>query len=238
MLFCNGYSTHEWLTYKQAQELGGQVRKGERGTPIVFWSIRKDDESEDEKSSSHAFCKTYTVFNLDQIDGLTRALPFADSHPFEPIPAAQAIADKYLANGPTLAHGGNQPFYSPSRDLVQMPECEKWFQSERYYKTLFHELGHSTGHASRLDRKFGGRFGSDPYAKEELVAEFTAAFLCAQCGISNEDAELNTVAYIQNWIAVLKNDTRMAMSAAQKAQKAADYILDRKFAQSESEQAA
>ena len=117
---------------------------------------------------------------------------------------------------------------------MQIPECEKWFNSERYYKTLFHELGHSTGHTSRLDRKFGAQFGSDPYAKEELVAEFTAAFLCASCGISNADTENNSIAYIQSWIARLKNDPRLAMSAAQKAQRAADLIAGRSYSQVDS----
>jgi antirestriction protein ArdC len=228
MLFCNDYPTSEWLTYKQAQELGAQVRKGERATPIVFWSFR-DKETEDGEKDSYAFCKTYSVFNIAQIDGLTPALPFDPSRVFEPIPAARALADRYLTTGPKLAHGGNQPFYSPGRDLVQMPECEKWHNSERYYKTLFHELTHSTGHPSRLNRDMGKRFGSDPYAREELVAEFGAAFLCAECGISSEDAELNTVAYIQNWIQALKNDKRLAISAAQRAQRAADFIVGRTF---------
>lgn len=247
MLFCNEYPTSEWLTYKQAQAIGAQVRKGEKSTPVVFWSIKgKDSDAEgdtgvDQTAStggreSFAFCKTYCVFNIAQVDGITAQLPFPESKSFEPIPAAQALAARYLGQGgPSLAHGGNQPFYSPSRDLVQMPECEKWFESERYYKTLFHELAHSTGHSSRLDRQFGGRFGSDPYAKEELVAEFAAAFLCAECGISNDSTEQNRIAYIQNWISVLKNDKRFAMGAAQKAQKAADLIQGRKFAQAESE---
>jgi antirestriction protein ArdC len=170
------------------------------------------------------------VFNVEQIEGLPQSLPF-DVIPFDPIESAQRIQDTYLsaAGAPSFRHGGDSAFYSPSDDRIVLPHPQAFAKREGYYATFFHEAGHSTGHASRLDRKDGMHniFGSHLYSKEELIAEFTSAFLCAECGISNEYTEHQSVAYLQSWIRVFKDDKTIAVSAAQRAQKACDLILGR-----------
>lgn len=235
LLGCAPFSDSRWMTYKQAQAIGAQVRKGEKGTPIVFWSTFEREQRNESTGTVDdkkiPFLRQYTVFNAEQIDGIPIELPF-DETPFEPIPAAQAIVDSYLSRASIeLRHGGDRAFYSPRLDYLQMPKQTAFESPDAYYSTLFHECGHSTGHRTRLDRKFeaGDTFGSVEYSKEELVAEFTAAYLCAQVGISNERLELNHAAYIQGWLRALKNDKTMLLSAAQKAQRAADLIADRTF---------
>ena len=234
MLLCSEFPSNEWMTYKQAQSIGAQVRKGEKGSPVVFWkfdNVKIDKATGDEKA--WAFAKQYTVFNVAQIDGLPASLPF-DAPVFHPLEAADALVSIYLASAsaPQFAHdGGNKAFYSPTYDKVSMPARESFHNSEGYYSTLFHEFAHSTGHASRLDRftDTNMQFKSESYSKEELIAEFAAAFLCAESAITNAESETNSVAYIQGWLKALKNDKTMAMQAAQRAQKAADYITGHKF---------
>jgi antirestriction protein ArdC len=229
LLGCAPYSTNGWMTYKQAAEQGAHVRKGEKGWPVVFWKFDRNKDTETGEQHSSVLMRQYTVFNVDQIEGLPQSLPF-DLPPFNPIESAQAIVDKYFSSkgAPTLAHGGDSAFYRPSTDSIQMPKPETFFKPEGYYTTLFHESGHSTGHPSRCDRKDGMNnfFGDHSYSKEELTAEFTAAFLCAHCGISNEYTETNSAAYLQSWIRAFKNDSRVAVSAAQRAQKACDFIMN------------
>lgn len=236
LLLCSGFNDPRWLTYKQAQGIGAQVRKGEKGTPIVFWSkfigTKTDSKTGDSEERMIPFARQYTVFNIEQCDGITADLPI-DSPAFEPIPAAQKISDDYLQRAHVeLRHGGDRAFYHPRLDYIQMPIPGSFVSPEAYYSTLFHEAGHSTGHSSRLDRDFKGgtTFGDCDYSKEELVAEFTAAFLCGEVGLSNERLELNHAAYIQGWMRALKNDKKMLISAAQKAQRAADLVLDRSYA--------
>ena len=242
LLLASGFNDARWLTYKQAQAIGAQVRRGEHGTKIVFWSlfnVQDADAPEDDSARRVPFMREYTVFNVEQIEGLTQELPF-DAPAFEPIPAAQGIVDAYLRRaGITLQHGGNAAFYHPKLDYIQMPARTDFSGPDAYYSTLFHECTHSTRHTSRLDRdgNVAADFGSERYSKEELTAEFGAAFLCAQAGISNERLEANHAAYIQGWVKALKNDPKMLVSAAQRAQRAADYILDRCFASTESEAA-
>jgi antirestriction protein ArdC len=196
LLSCAFDGDARFLTYKQAQGIGAQVRKGEKGIPIVFWS-------------------TFPV-----------ELPF-DAPIFEPIPAAQAIADGYLTReNLSLRHGGDQAFYSHF-DFIQMPPRESFSVPDAYYSTLFHEMAHSTGAPHRLAREKGKAFGDDAYSKEELCAEFTAAYLCAETGISNALVETNHAAYIQSWLKALKNDKKMLIGAAQRAQRAADRIANR-----------
>jgi antirestriction protein ArdC len=224
------FDDSRFLTYKQAQSIGAQVRKGEKGIQIVFWSTFDGKEKETDDARKIPFLRTYTVFHVSQCDGIPADLPF-DAPIFEPIPAAQLLADNYLTREHIeLKHGGDRAFYSPALDYVQMPSRESFASPDAYYSTLFHEMGHSTGHPSRLDReksKGGNAFGSELYSKEELVAEFTAAYLCADTGISNALVEANHAAYIQSWLRALKNDKNLLVSAAQKAQHAADRIADR-----------
>lgn len=234
MLLCSGFRSQQWMTYKQAAELGAQVRKGERGTPVVFWKFAGREERELEAVAGHRsapMCRTYTVFNVDQIDGLPAELPF-DSMPFDAIESAQRIVDAHLSSPshPELKHGGATACYIGAYDAVYMPEPHTFRSRETYYCTLFHELGHSTGHPRRLDRDMSGGFGSKKYASEELVAEFSAAFLCAESGIVSDDLDAHNAAYIQSWLKTLREDSRVAVMAAQRAQKAADFILGRSAA--------
>jgi antirestriction protein ArdC len=240
-----GYTSHKWLTYKQAQEMGGNVRKGERSTPVVFWKFDRK-ANKDGELESFAFARYYNVFNVAQCDGLPVDAPAVPAdRVFTPVESAEIIAARYLdsANAPRLRHGGARAFYTRQLDYVQMPERETFRSSEGYYSTLFHELAHSTGHSSRLDRFRDGAessaFGSEDYSKEELTAEMAAAFLCAESEILNEATFNNSVAYIQGWLKALKNDKGMVVSAAQRAQRASDYIMDRKpYAESASEETA
>jgi antirestriction protein ArdC len=232
-LLMSGYASAQWLTYKQAKEIGAQVRKGEHGQTIVFWSFTKRENKSTGEEYESAFAKQYTVFNVEQIDGLPVSLPF-DLPPFNPIDEAEAIVDGYMQSEshPTLAHGGGEAYYKPSTDHVQVPHRETFTSPGAYYATLFHELAHSTSIPSRLNRRAEKphAFGDENYSKEELTAEFTSAFLCAESGITNDERLANSAAYIQCWIRALKNDKTLAIAAAQRAQKAADYILQRKAA--------
>jgi antirestriction protein ArdC len=231
-----GYSSPYWLTYRQATELGGHVRKGQKGYPCFFWKIYdgKNASSEDEaistaKDSRKRFvARYYTVFSLDQCEGIELPPPAEPPRStFSPIRECDRIVKGY--HGPLVDLGNFDPCYLPGRDHVRMP-AQQWFDSdEAYYATLFHELGHSTGHPSRLgrfDERTAHPFDSSDYSKEELVAEMTAAFLCAEAGISTGSID-NQAAYVASWLKALKNDSRMIVTAAAQAEKAADLILGR-----------
>lgn len=235
MLLSSGFAARQWMTYKQAQSLGGQVRKGEHGTPVVFWQFGEDADTK----KKTAWSKYFTVFNLEQIDGIQPEIPF-DAPAFDAIAEAQTIVDGYLsaASHPSLLHGGSIACYSQSTDTVHMPDGAQFSKRELYYDTLFHELGHSTAHPSRLKRDLSGKFGTAAYSQEELTAEFTAAFLLAESGISSDDTDAHNAAYLASWLKVLKGDSRIAVYAAQRAQKAADFILGRTVAQREEEEVA
>jgi len=222
-----GFPSRFFLTFNQARNLGGHVRAGEKGFPVVFWNFL-DREDKDGKARRFPLLKRFTVFNASQCeipDGKMpqRALvvvPRPDS-----IPACEAIVRGYL-NGPSMAEGGNVACYSPSRDAVTMPPAGAFSTMEHYYSTLFHELGHSTGHASRLNRTMKGGFGSEPYGREELVAEMTAAFLAAETGIDGATIP-DSASYLANWIGALRADPKAVVVAAGAAQKAANLILNR-----------
>ncbi len=228
MLACQPYESQYWLTYNQAKKKGGNVRKGEKGTMVVFWKPMEIEENKNGKTvkSTVPFLRYYTVFNIDQIDGIDGPAPPEPVNPdFQPIERAEEIVAN-MPNPPAIQHGENRAYYRPSSDAVNMPKREMFEQSEHYYNVLFHELGHSTGHESRLNRpELGkGMFGSEVYSKEELVAEMTAAFLSGAAGIESKTIE-NSAAYIQSWIKVLKNDPKMVVHAGGAAQKAADWVL-------------
>lgn len=222
-----GFCSPHWMTFKQAKELGAHVRKGERGAPVVYaGSMNKTEEQENGEQAERVipFLKTYTVFNVEQIEGLpdhyyTKPEPVID--PAQRIEHAEAF---FAASGADLRHGGNRAFYSDGSDYVQMPVFECFRSPQAYYATLAHELTHWTKHKSRLDREFGRKkWGDEGYAREELVAELGAAFLCADLGLTPE-ARTDHAAYIQSWLKVLKNDKRAIFSAAAYAQKASDYL--------------
>jgi antirestriction protein ArdC len=227
-LLCSPYSSNGWCTYKQAQSLGYQVRKGEKSSPVVFWKF-PDKTTKLVKPDAAPFAKFYSVFNVEQLDGVPVELPF-DGVTFDPIEECETLVSRFMssASHPTLGHGGDRAYFRPSQDHVQMPYRETFNSAGGYYCTLFHEFAHSTGIKSRCDRaelQAMTGFGDEDYSKEELTAEFAAAFLCAETGCSNEERVSNSVAYIQGWLRKLKNDKTLAMQAAQRAQKAADFIL-------------
>lgn len=237
------FTTPIWMTYRQAQELGGNVRKGEKGSPVVYTNTYvkpgTDASTGDETENAIRFLKGYTVFNVEQIDNLpSHYLELAEPEPRLEMPARIERAESFFrATGAAIAHGGNRAFYRPSSDAIQMPPFEAFRDAESYYATLSHECIHWTGHESRQARDFGSkRFGSEGYAMEELVAELGAAFVCADLDIgvpveASNDAGAAHLAhhasYIANWLTVLKNDNRAVFTAASHAQRSADFLSRR-----------
>jgi antirestriction protein ArdC len=224
-----GYERGEWGTYQQWQERGAQVRKGERSTTVVFWKFAngsgetQEDSAEQPACSSRLlFTRGYSVFNAAQVDGYT---PKADSD--MPVLERIAQADAFFSSvGATVRHGGNQAFYSPASDHIQMPAFQAFKESVSYYSTLAHEHTHWTAPASRCDRQLGKRFGDSAYAAEELIAELGAAFACSHLGLSTEP-RADHAQYIQSWLKVLKADKRAIFTAASKAQQACDWLVQR-----------
>lgn len=223
------YSSPYWLTFKQAQSLGATVKAGSKGLPVVFWSVNKKeskDTSGETVTSAYAFIKHYYVFNVEQCEDLViPAIPEPPKADFDANPAVMALVDKLgLENG--LMHGGNSAFYSPSHDKISMPAMAAFNDADAYHATLLHESVHATGHKSRLDRDFSKakRFGDEAYAFEELIAELGAAMLCAHVGINGQGLDNQHVAYIGNWLKVLKNDKKAILTAAAKAQQALDFF--------------
>jgi antirestriction protein ArdC len=219
-----GYGSQYWLTYRQAQALGGNVRRGEHGTKIVFWkcNTRETESANGEiEERRSAFLRYYTVFNLEQTEGLKALLRLP---PAFPIQSAEEIV-KEMSDPPAFEQD-SRAAYIPSTDTVTMPSRTAFETQAEYYSTLFHELIHSTGHAKRLGREGIEKiqpFGSEDYSKEELVAEMGSAMLCGVAGIEQATIS-NSAAYLRSWITRLKADSRLVVSAARAAQEAADYI--------------
>lgn len=230
-----GYSSPWWGTYKQIAERGGQVRKGERSELVILWrKIEKLDPATDEVVERRMILRTFSVFNEAQAEWAedARRPPVREAgDPVDAIEHCEEMVAEYLAAGPSLSWGGDRAYYRPSTDSVQMPEMPDFEGAEEYYSALFHELTHSTGHKSRLDREGiveGHRFGDALYSKEELIAEMGAAMLCGLAGI--EQATLaNSAAYLQSWIDVLKGDAKLIVSAGAAAQRAADLVSSATF---------
>jgi antirestriction protein ArdC len=218
-----GYTSSEWLTYKQAQAIGANVRKGEAGTTVVFWKmLAKNDKDAKDKNVKKVklipMIRHFTVFNREQCDGMPALEVEAPRPEFARHEAVEALIN---ATGADIRHGGSEAYYTPSGDRIQLPEREQFHNPESYYSTALHELVHWTGAPGRLDRIKGCRFGDAKYAFEELVAELGAAFLCAESEISGK---LQHPQYIACWIRVLKHDNGALFTAASKARKAADLI--------------
>jgi antirestriction protein ArdC len=224
-----GYMAPTWMTFKQALELGAAVRKGEKGTTDVYAStlVKKDaDEATgDEDAEIIHYLKSYTVFNVEQIEGLPVRFHDRKAPAFSNQDERNAAADRFFtATGADIRHEGNQPAYSPLADYIAMPEFRHFHSAEDYYSTLAHEMTNWTGHKTRLDREQKTRRDSlQDYAKEELIAELGAAFLCADLAVTN-GTRADHAAYIQSWIAALKNDKRFIFSAASQASRAAAYL--------------
>ena len=235
-LACAGFSSPYWLSYKQAEDFKLQVRKGEHGFPVVFWKWLNVKDGKTGQDKRIPLLRYYTVFNVEQCDGIDNLpaskIPARHDVPlaFAPIERCETVVAGYQ-NPPTVRTGESRAYYRPSMDLVNMPPRETFESVEAYYSVLFHELGHSTGHESRLKRDGitdPAMFGSHEYSKEELVAEMTAAFLSGHCAIDGATVE-NSAAYIQGWLKRLRNDKSLLVSAAAQAQRAADLILGKRF---------
>lgn len=233
LLACMPYSSPYWLTFKQAQDKGGFVRKGEKSTPVVFWKWldRKDANVEGEEAVTGngkiPMLRYYSVFNLEQVEDIAPPSTTETVHPFTPVENAEQIIAG-MPMKPNIHYGGNRASYSPMLDVVKMPEPEAFETPADFYATYLHELTHATGHVSRLGRRGilePSYFGSHEYSKEELVAEMGATFLCAHAGIEQPIIE-NSAAYIHGWLRNLKNDKTLLVHAAAQAQKACDYILN------------
>jgi antirestriction protein ArdC len=223
-----GYAAPIWMTFKQALELKANVRKGEHGSLVVYADkiIRTETNTDTGEQSEHAipFMKGYTVFNVEQIDGLPEHYYAKPAPRGETVQRIECVEKFFAATGATVRHGGNRAFYSPTSDHVQMPPFESFRDAQSYYATLAHEGTHWTRHPSRLSRDFGRkRFGDEGYAVEELVAELGSAFLCADLELTPEVRD-DHASYIASWIKVLKNDKRAIFSAASHAQRAADFL--------------
>lgn len=236
LLSCMGFSSPYFVSYKQAQELGGTVKKGEKGCPVVFWKWleKKDPDAREGEISTKdrkiPLLRYYTVFNTDQCEGIDHAkIPTSDLpvREIEPIEECELMVAG-MPKRPEITHTEQRAYYRPSTDTVNMPAQETFEGDEEYYSTLFHELTHSTGHESRLNRRGSDtprNFGDREYSKEELVAEMGAAYLCGVAGIENKTID-NSAAYIASWMKALRDDKKMVVQAAGQAQKAADFILD------------
>ncbi|MEO3434476.1 zincin-like metallopeptidase domain-containing protein [Inquilinus sp. CAU 1745] len=222
-----GFSCQSWLTFRQALSLGGNVRKGERGTTVVYADrFVPDDERRraretGEEAQAIPFLKRFTVFSTDQCEGLPGELVTAPPPVREGLilPEVEALI---RASGADLRLGGERAFYAPALDYIQVPRPEAYFEPINWHRTALHELGHWSGHASRLARDLSGGFGSGKYAREELVAEMCAAFCCATLGIT---PTVRHADYIGSWLEVLREDSKVIVRAASAASKAADYLL-------------
>jgi antirestriction protein ArdC len=220
-----GYRTPRFLTFKQALELGGHVRKGEHGTRVYFvkqLAVRDKDSDDESATRVIPMLREYTVFNVDQCENLpARVVTLGNTKPRNP-DQRDATADVFLAcSGATIREGSGEAYYRPSDDFISLPRFQDFKSAAHFYGTAFHELGHWTGHEARLNRDLRLRFGDRAYAAEELVAELCAAFLCAEFSI---DGDMRHAGYIQSWIGLLKHDCRAFFTACSKAQAAADYL--------------
>jgi antirestriction protein ArdC len=222
-----GFTGHSWLTFRQALSLGGHVRKGERGTTIVYADRfapvdHKRRASENgEEAEAVSFLKRFTVFNSNQCEKLPPQI--AAMVPTPPLSLIEPkVQDLIRASRIDFRIGGNRAFYAPTEDYVQVPPPESYFEPINWHRTALHELGHATGHASRLNRDLSGSYGSRKYAFEELIAEISAAFSCASLGIV---PTVRHADYIGSWLEILREDNRAIVRAASQASKVADYLL-------------
>ena len=227
---CRGYASNQWLTFKQAQQLGGHVRKGERASTIIYYQAKmmEKDDSETMADGDEAekrfvpLLKLFSVFNVDQVEGLPES--YLEMPVLEADWDASATAEQIMeCSGAAIRHQGFKAFYSPTNDLIYLPGKTTFADAAAYYSTALHELCHWTGSSTRLGRKLGRRFGESAYAMEELIAELGSAFLSAHCRL---DGKLQHASYISSWLEVLQRDKRAVFVAAAQAQKAADYLLE------------
>jgi antirestriction protein ArdC len=233
LLHMQGYGSPYWLTFKQVKELKGCVRQGEKGTLIVYWNWHKVviQQMEEEIEKLAPFLRYYKVFNVEQCEGLKIAIP-ENKNNFNPIAECEKVV-RQMPNPPIIKQGKREAYYLPTEDIINIPRPALFKNEQEYYCALYHEIIHSTGHQKRLNRKGAAElngFGSKEYSKEELIAEIGASYLCAYTGIENKTID-SSAAYIKGWLEKLDNDKRLIIIAAAKAQRAVDYVLNRKETQ-------
>jgi antirestriction protein ArdC len=218
----NGFASSAWLTYKQATALGGNIKKGSKGQQVVYYSTMERESTDHATGEINprkvGFLKSYTVFNLGQCEGIEANIVTRAFHGNE---AAEALLH---ASGAVILEQGGKAYCRPSTDEIYMPERSRFITDEAFYAVALHELTHWTGHPSRLDRDFSGRFGTEAYAFEELVAELGAAFSCADLGLIPATLD-NHASYIDSWLKVLKSDKRAIFTAASQASKAHGWLM-------------
>jgi antirestriction protein ArdC len=238
LLGATKYVSPYWLTLKQANQLGGSVRKGEHGELVIFWKVEGADEADRDRANNQGddtarrrlLLRFYRVWNLEQCalpQAVLDKLPTIEMHQHDPIEAAEKIIAE-MPNRPAIRYEGSKAYYNSVTDQITLPPRELFTSAEEFYGTLGHECLHASGHQSRLNRESiteAAPFGSQVYCREELIAEMGAAFLCAASGISPVVIE-NQAAYVHGWLGKLRGDKRLVVIAAAQAQRAADYILN------------
>ena len=228
LLHAMQYASPFWLTFKQAQALGGNVKRGEKAMPVVFWKKLETEDEQTKETKSAFILRYYHLFNLAQVENVKRAATAPPTEEGKPTPADEIVA--HMPNRPAIKHGFRACCYCPRTDEIQMAAASSFATAADYFSTIYHEMTHASGARTRLNRptltKSAG-FGSNSYCKEELIAEMGAAFLCGEAGIFERTVN-NSAAYLQGWLQALDNDRSLIITAAAQAQKAADYILNRK----------
>jgi len=220
------YTSNAWLTFKQAKELSGHIRKGEKGTSVIFWKFLDKTEKQPDgtdKKLTIPMVKAYTVFNVEQCEDLKLPKRETQDESLTEYERHEHIEHVIASTQAEVVYGGDKACYIPAQDKIKMPKLGLFNDPESYYSTHLHELTHWTGHKDRCDRDLSGRFGSESYAAEELVAELGAAFLCAEFGTQGH---LQHASYIESWLRVLKQDKRAIFTASSLATKAATFIKD------------
>lgn len=230
LLSGTSYETNGFLTFHQAKELGGSIRKGEKAHLIIFWH-RPDNQEGSDESASKPILRYYFVFNIAQCKDLPASLLETNDRPInDPIEVCEEMVAR-MPNCPEIIHKGNEAFYHVEADMITMPLMKQFYSSQEYYEVLFHELVHSTGHISRLDRKeimVPNAFASESYSLEELTAEIGTCYLSSYAGVALSDMT-NNVSYIQHWLKRFKDDKRLIVQASMLAQHATDYILNVRY---------
>lgn len=226
-----GGQTGEYITYKQAVIAGGHVRKGEKSRMVIFWKPFEKIDEETGEITQHFYLRHYSVFHLDQCEGISPRWSIHRASHLQPDATADTIIQDYTDRSRITLRitESDRAFYQPSTDTVVVPQLSQYQRKEEYYSTVFHELTHSTGHVDRLNRIADiAAFGSYEYSKEELIAELGSAFLVNHCGLETEASFRNSAGYIQGWLRALKDDKRLIVAAAGAAEKAVALILNRK----------
>jgi antirestriction protein ArdC len=220
-----GWPTPRFVTFKQAQEAGGSVRKGEHGTKVYYWkqlAIKEERENGEKEDKLIPMVREYTVFNVAQCESLPASVVEGKAARVRNPDTRDALADEFLAaSGAAIREGAGEAYYAPGADFISLPAFAAFRGADQFYNVAFHELAHWTGHKARLDRDLKGRFGQQAYAAEELIAELGAAFIAAEFSF---DGDVRHAGYIATWIGLLRSDKRAFFTAASKAQAAADYL--------------